>query len=58
MAAGKLEHESLAVSYVDNKILITKANLFQKVWNYWNNFLAPRNISLSGALTENRRCST
>ena len=48
---GVAEHESLSHSYTDDKIILTKANFFQKIWGYWTNMLAPRIVSMSFVLT-------
>lgn len=49
---GIAGHESMAVSYLDNKIILTKQNFFQKAWSYWNNKIAPRSLCLSHVLTD------
>ncbi len=52
IARGIEEHTALARSYLDNKILLTKANLFQKMWSYWNSYIAPREISFAHVLLQ------
>ena len=52
IAEGVAEHESLALSYIDNKTLLTKSNLFQKVWQHWVHYMSPRIAPFSEVLTE------
>ena len=52
IAQGISEHETLKMSFTDGKILITKNNLFQKVWQKWFNELAPAKPRFSEMATE------
>ena len=47
IALGIAEHESLKMSYLDNKILVTKANLFNKAYVKWYSEYAPAKLSFS-----------
>ena len=52
IAEGIAEHESLSLSYYDNAILLTRNNLFQKTWQYWNANLAPTKVRFSQVMTD------
>ena len=52
IAEGIAEHESLTLSYLDGKILLTKSNIFMKVWQFWQNYHAPAVVSFSRVLTD------
>ena len=52
IAAGIAEHQSLKLSYTDNKILITKSNMFQKAFVKWTNEIAPATVSFSTVMTK------
>ena len=45
IARGIAEHESVALSFIDGKILVTKANFFQKIWSHWTNFLVDEQVN-------------
>ena len=49
--AGIEEHASLKLSYMDNKIMVTKSNLFQKAWSFWTNHKAPATLNFSQVIT-------
>ena len=46
------EHESLSLSYYDNAMLLTRNNLFQKTWQYWNTNYAPTKVRFSHVMTD------
>ena len=52
IAAGIEEHTQLKMSFTDGKIIITKANLFNKVWIKWINEKAPTPVLFSSMLCE------
>ena len=52
IAEGIAEHESLSLSYVDGKALLTKANLFLKAWQFCMNYISPDVVSFSTVLAK------
>ena len=52
IAEGIAEHESLSLSYVDGKALLTKANLFLKAWQFYMNYISPDVVSFSTVLAK------
>ena len=52
IAEGIAEHESLTLSYIDGKALLTKANVFMKAWQYYMNYISPRVVTFSTVLAE------
>ena len=52
VAAGISAHETLKMSYMDGKIVLTKSNLFQKAFQKWFNEIAPRKMRFSALMTE------
>jgi hypothetical protein len=49
--AGIAEHASLKLSYTDDKILLTKANLFNKAYVKWVNEVAPAKVTFTHVMT-------
>lgn len=49
---GIEEHVTLKISFTDNKIVINKSNLFQKVYVKWVNEIAPKKMLFSAILCE------
>ena len=49
---GIEEHSSLKMSYTDGKIILSRQNLYQKVWTYWMNTRAPATMRFSQVMTE------
>ena len=49
--AGIAEHTACKLSFTDNKILVTKANIFNKAYVKWTNEIAPRKVMFSEIMT-------
>jgi len=49
---GKEEYGSMKLSYLDNKIMLTKSNLFNKMHSYYTNNIAPRQVAFPEVLAE------
>ena len=50
IAQGIEEHTSLKMCYTDGKIVLTKANLFSKAYNFWSNTLSPQQVTFSNIM--------